>query len=513
MNDPAMYLYPLGDLGTLYAEGLTEAVRFLIGTAIVMAIYRLTQKYSSVIQLSAAVLTIAVKLFLLSQTDILSELFLRILLSATFVLILQNLRLITSNLSELLFLFACFLTSYALFNSSYTLMGYGIEYLSILAVLFLYGVLRERDFRSKLLYYYISFICLSVTLFLFDTISSVFYAQFRQYDFSPLFLVLSALLLASALYLLFYLLHKRFEIALLNLSRLGGRYPGIENGILWLLLFDLAVFLLLPTPFLLTRTLTDVLIQVLAVFYLILFLIQIIFIALLYRMTDYRHTIQYQLELQNDTEKYTASFQHNMNEMANLRHDIKNIFLTMNNFVERSSDEEMKAFYRDKIYPFAADEIEKNYLYSELLQIPSEPLRAFLYLKLFQGQNKKENIRLSISLSHTPFEPGMDLMDLTRILGILLDNAFEECEGDSASVITLQIKNSETQVSYSVKNTINPLHSHLSPSENQPGKSSKSGHSGRGLVSAHAILDNYPQALLNTYSDGKTFLQTLVLPR
>ena len=50
--------------------------------------------------------------------------------------------------------------------------------------------------------------------------------------------------------------------------------------------------------------------------------------------------------------------------------DIKNLFLTMGNFVERSQDEEMKAFYKEKIFPFAIDEIDKNYLYSQLYQIP-----------------------------------------------------------------------------------------------------------------------------------------------
>lgn len=75
--------------------------------------------------------------------------------------------------------------------------------------------------------------------------------------------------------------------------------------------------------------------------------------------------------------------------IEDLRYDIKNIFLTMSAYVERSTDTEMKEFYRDRMCPLMEGEIEQD-----------------------------------------EFGYGMELVDLTRIPGIFLDNSIEECENE-----------------------------------------------------------------------------------
>ena len=192
--------------------------------------------------------------------------------------------------------------------------------------------------------------------------------------------------------------------------------------------------------------------------------------------------------------------------MADIRHDIKNIFLAMGRFVERSDDQEMKDFYSQKIFPFAMEEIEKNYLFSQLYQIPDETLRAFLHMKLYHAHAQKLTIRLKIQIDASSFHLGMDIIDLTRVLGILLDNAFEECISAPDSFVEVQIKNNEHLCTYIVKNTLQAFHT---GDDSVRGYTTKSGHSGLGLSIVRTIVELYPFADLNTVSDQHFYIQNL----
>lgn len=104
----------------------------------------------------------------------------------------------------------------------------------------------------------------------------------------------------------------------------------------------------------------------------------------------------------------------------------------------------------------------------------------------------------------------MELVDLTRVSGILLDNAIEECELQEKGFLEMAIRAKEEIVSYSIKNTIRSGHSfeHL-----LAGKSDKEGHGGRGLRFIKKIVETYPEVSLNTYFDEEWFQQNLNIGR
>ena len=152
-----------------------------------------------------------------------------------------------------------------------------------------------------------------------------------------------------------------------------------------------AVFLLLlPFAFLWVGATSGRLRALMIIFQFMFFAFQLAFLYLIYRMSEYRTTLTFLEKNQNSQESYYHELNTNLQDMENLRHDIKNLFLTMSGFVARSDDDEMKAFYREKIYPFALNEVEHNYQFSRLYEIPDETLRAFLYTKLSQVQRRTE---------------------------------------------------------------------------------------------------------------------------
>ncbi len=70
-----------------------------------------------------------------------------------------------------------------------------------------------------------------------------------------------------------------------------------------------------------------------------------------------------------------------MENIRNIKHDIKNLFLTMGWFVEKSGDEEMKVFYTENIVPFAKQELQKNDLYMKLFNVHDESLKWIIMMK------------------------------------------------------------------------------------------------------------------------------------
>ena len=114
---------------------------------------------------------------------------------------------------------------------------------------------------------------------------------------------------------------------------------------------------------------------------------------------------------------------------------MKNIFFTMGGFVNRSNDKEMKAFYWNKIYPYSQKAIHQSELLSAAYQLPNETLRAFFYLKLSQAMQRQILVSLGVHILPEQFDFGLDLIDLTRIMGILLDNAIEEAAKVSGGMV------------------------------------------------------------------------------
>ena len=81
-------------------------------------------------------------------------------------------------------------------------------------------------------------------------------------------------------------------------------------------------------------------------------MIQVIYIRLLVKSVSVKEEMHLQ---ENDLQQlieYNHELENNMENIRNIKHDIKNLFLTMGGFVDKSGDEEMKAFYERNIVPF-----------------------------------------------------------------------------------------------------------------------------------------------------------------
>jgi len=126
----------------------------------------------------------------------------------------------------------------------------------------------------------------------------------------------------------------------------------------------------------------------------------------------------------------------------------------MGDFVERSGDKEMQEFYTEKISPFAVDKIAKNDLLGKLAGLGNEQLKAFMYYKISQAIEQDVDVDLEISAhaSNPDFNGNfsIEFIDLVRILGVLLDNAIEECVEIPGGQIFIKISRNDKMLFYTV---------------------------------------------------------------
>lgn len=202
--------------------------------------------------------------------------------------------------------------------------------------------------------------------------------------------------------------------------------------------------------------------------------------------------------------RYNHDLESNMESLRHVRHDIKNLFLTMGGFVEQSGDSQMRSFYQEQIVPFANQELQKCDLQAKLAQIQDESLKSFLYYKMMQGIEQGLSMELEIQL-RGDCNFGIAQIDLIRILGILIDNAIEEaanCEG----AVTIHIKESASEFTFSVRNSTRPQTRGRGVIV---GTSDKGFDRGNGLLIVRKIIAKYKNVLLNSYFKGEDFVQLL----
>lgn len=500
-------IHPMVDIKEIFIQGMEEIMLFYLHFGIVILAARISEKLQGKIKL-VWVISITVLTFIWMEfSNIKAEFMISVMFSLLLTVGLYLTKMFPFDRYDYLLLFAAFLFPNRLFNSSQTFFGYSLLFIIILSILFGYGKIRTKSLRGKMFCYYTAFIYLSLIAFIFQITSDYIYDIFRQrFNSAPLALIVMVCGVVLILGLMTHFLQIKLEKPLKNLDTIGIRYLNTERHVMYLSCFTAVAFLFLHIPFVLTRTSSDGLRITLFIFCIVILLIQILFITLIYKMTYYKESLAFmKAEIKNTTDYYTA-LDNNLNAMANIRHDIKNVFLTMGIFVEKSKDQDMKNFFWKKIYPFAAEELEKNYLFSQLYQIPSEPLRAFMHLKLSQAYNMKETISLEIKLSENDFKPEIDIIDLTRILGILLDNAIDECLNIQEGYIEIKIRSNQLMTSFIIKNTI----SNDKKKEGiQKNKSTKEGHGGIGLNIVDMVIKEYTSVTLNSFIDNDIFIQSL----
>ena len=205
---------------------------------------------------------------------------------------------------------------------------------------------------------------------------------------------------------------------------------------------------------------------------------------------------------------YTSEIENLYNSTKSFKHDYTNILYSLKSYIDEKNIDGLKSYYYDNILPIATSLEGTNPAIESLTNIKIPELKSILYIKILEAD--KAGIKVNLEAKWPIVNINLKTIDLTRIVGIFLDNAIEAASvvNELDRYINIAFIRSDKDIVFIISNPM--LKSELPISSlNKMGVSSKGSGRGTGLYNVQIILSNYENALLTTQVDAKTFTQTL----
>lgn len=220
----------------------------------------------------------------------------------------------------------------------------------------------------------------------------------------------------------------------------------------------------------------------------ILFVLTIILVQRNEAQVIYQEQLKARTQIDRDYLQLTAQ---QYQDMRKFRHDYQNILLSIEGFIRSEAWQEL-----------STHSANDNQQFERLLLLENANLRQIIYAKLAAAQ--LNNVKVKLELTEAIMIHHPDQLTLSRMLGIILDNAIEEVAslGKDASVTLAFIKESEVTIIL----VVNQCRQQLEPLNilKKEGFSSKSDGRGLGLANL-ATLQLQSDILVNTEIEGGLF--------
>lgn len=205
--------------------------------------------------------------------------------------------------------------------------------------------------------------------------------------------------------------------------------------------------------------------------------------------------------------EYTNNIEKMLNSLRSFKHDYLNILYVLGGYIEAEDMTGLNQFYKNELLPESKEVLIKNNSYILMDHIKINPLKTLIYSKIVNAQS--EGIKTSIEIIDDIDEIHMEIIDICRIIGILLDNAIEAAILTEEKIVKVVIVKNDTKVTFIISNSC---------LENTPpvykiyedGFTTKGADRGIGLKNVREIIDKkYKNVLLNTKIENLTFNQEL----
>lgn len=207
---------------------------------------------------------------------------------------------------------------------------------------------------------------------------------------------------------------------------------------------------------------------------------------------------------------YMKSLETINKEMQKFKHDYSNILLTIQGYLETENLQGLKQYFKSHILKAEQSTFFKNEAFSNLDNLKVVELKGLLSTKVVQANQL--GIRLHVEIPETIDSIEMDIIDLTRIIGILTDNAIEACSThDDAQISISFMKTNHNTILICIDNTIDEFKIHLDDIYKE-NFSTKGKNRGIGLTNVKDILKNYDNIDLTTQVEDGWFMQELEIP-
>lgn len=210
-------------------------------------------------------------------------------------------------------------------------------------------------------------------------------------------------------------------------------------------------------------------------------------IALLQNMVI-KMEFMHNAELADNLLAYTKDLELICKNMREFRHDYKNILFSMSTYINNNDYGALKEYFFDKIYPMK-NSLDENVVSAEAIsKIQIKEVQGILTIKQIYAISHK--IGFYINVDYPINNISMDIIDLVRIIGILLDNAIEAARVTKNPVVNVVFIKNDGFEKIIVKNSCKQSNVQFDKMFDY-GYSTKAENQGIGLSSYVSIINKY----------------------
>ena len=207
-----------------------------------------------------------------------------------------------------------------------------------------------------------------------------------------------------------------------------------------------------------------------------------------------------------DYYKYTLQIEEINNNMRKFRHDYINILSTMSEYLREDDLEGLKQYYETNIHPIKHHFESTTLKLNGVEKLKIREIKGMMTTKIIQAQ--EHHIQISVEVADEITHIHMPIIDLSRVLGIIMDNAIEASLTVEDPMIQIAFIQTETSVLIIVMNKA-PENTPKLHTLFEEGFSTKGANRGLGLSTLKEITDSTDNVLLDTTLENNYFTQKL----
>lgn len=213
---------------------------------------------------------------------------------------------------------------------------------------------------------------------------------------------------------------------------------------------------------------------------------------------------QQELECQKS---YNTILQSLVDSLRTFKHDYNNTLATLYGYVQLNDMDSLKKMFKE-ILEESREISSLDKLNPNLIKDPN----IFGLVAAKYQECIKKNVMMNFEIFADLEKIDIKIYDLTRILGIFLDNAIEAASGSKEKKLNLIINEEKGKIIIKITNTYTNKAISVEKMY-EKGISSKGENRGLGLYKVKEIVKKYPSVKLETIADEKIFLQQLTIEK
>lgn len=219
-----------------------------------------------------------------------------------------------------------------------------------------------------------------------------------------------------------------------------------------------------------------------------------------------REEMEHEKQQYENLLEYTKQIETMYTNLRTFKHDYVNILTSLSGYLDAKDYEGLEKYFTKNILPTNQTINRENYRLNQLSNIKHQALKGLISSKLIYAHEMGIDVYIDIV---EPIETiAMKTLDLSRIIGIYLDNAIEAAMECKKKEIKFNMVKEEHTVAIILMNSFKNKGIPFSKME-QCGYSSKGDNRGLGLHNAKEILKRYENVYKTTAIQEEYFVQKL----